>query len=130
MGSPTQRTLALLRKQGWTAAVVEKWNPHAKVRIDMFGCIDIVAIRSQSPLVPYSLDLMLGESEGIIGIQACAGASHAARAKKAWDQPGLHKWLAAGGKFAVMSWAKRGARGKRKVWTPRVEWLATPPSRG
>ena len=104
MTSPTQRTLARLREDGWTAQVVERWNPHARIRQDLFGVIDIVAIKPGLP---------------ILGIQACAGASHAARRTKALAEPRLLTWLAAGGKFEVWSWAKRGPRGERKVWTLR-----------
>lgn len=43
--SPTERTLKALRDDGWTAAVVEKWNPHARVRNDLFGFIDVLALR-------------------------------------------------------------------------------------
>lgn len=42
--SPTERTLAYLRKQGYRVAVVERWNPHAKIRQDLFGIIDVLAI--------------------------------------------------------------------------------------
>lgn len=43
--SPTQLTLKKLRADGWIPAVVEKWNPHIKIRQDLFGFIDILAIR-------------------------------------------------------------------------------------
>lgn len=42
--SPTALSLKYLRDLGFEAAVVEKWNPHAKIRQDLFGCIDIVAV--------------------------------------------------------------------------------------
>ena len=106
--SPTQRSLKAWRDVGATAAVVERWNPHAKIRQDLFGCIDIVVA---TPDI------------GIIGVQACAAASHAARVEKAYQQPGLAAWLKAGGLFRVESWGKKGARGKRKTWQMRVEWI-------
>lgn len=106
MTTPTQRALADARGIGFTCQVVERWNPYARVRVDLFGCIDIIAVR---------------EGVGILGIQACAGASHAARMAKAREQPGLAAWLAAGGRFEVWSYAKRGERGKRKTWTLRRE---------
>lgn len=104
--SPTQRTLKHLRDAGYTVAVVERWNQYAKIRQDLFGIIDLIAI---SPIA------------GIVGIQACAGASHAARRAKSIAEPRLRTWLQAGGKFEVFSWSKTGARGKRKTWTPRCE---------
>ena len=42
---PTQRTLARLRQEGaLEVAIVEHWNPHARIRQDLFGFIDILAI--------------------------------------------------------------------------------------
>ncbi len=104
--SPTARTLQFLRSAGITCQVVEKWNPHAKVRQDLFGCIDILA--------------MLPKMKQILGIQATSGSNHSARMRKAMEEPKLHEWLRAGGHFVVWSWSKTGAKGKRKVWTPRV----------
>ena len=106
MISPTKRALADLRSLGFVAQTVERWNPHAKVRQDLFGCIDIVAVR---------------EGCGILGVQACAGASHAARRAKSLAEPRLRAWLAAGGRFEVFSYARRGGRGERKRWQLRRE---------
>lgn len=50
MSSPTQRTLKVLRDEGWLVAVVEKWNNHVNQRIDLFGFIDIIAIRENETL--------------------------------------------------------------------------------
>lgn len=103
---PTQRTLAELKELGFMAQVVEKWNPHAKVRQDLFGVIDVLAVKP---------------GVGIVGVQACAGASHAARRAKMLAEPRLRTWLLSGGRAEVWSWAKQGARGKRKTWTLRRE---------
>jgi len=111
MSSPTQRTLAECKALGLTAQVVEKWNAYAKVRVDLFDCIDVVAC---------------GEGY-ILGIQACAGASHAARMAKAKASPRVAAWIAGGGQFEVWSWSKRGPRGKRKKWTCRKERLEATP---
>ena len=48
--SPTSRTLAVLREQGYIVAIVEKWNPHARIRQDLFGFIDILAIKRDETL--------------------------------------------------------------------------------
>ena len=42
--SPTQRTLTRLRREGYFAQVVERFNAHAKVRQDLFGFVDVVAV--------------------------------------------------------------------------------------
>jgi len=43
--SPTQRSLAYLREQGYHCEVVEKWNSFTKQRKDLWGWCDILAIR-------------------------------------------------------------------------------------
>ena len=106
MSSPTKRTLAELKRRGWTAQVVERYNSFAKRRVDLFGCIDIVV------LAP----------DGILGIQATGGiGSHAHRRAKIEAEPRMKEWLAKGGKLQIWSWNKQGARGKRKTWQLRVE---------
>ena len=105
--TPTARTLAECKRRGWIAGVVERRIPYKPISIDLFGCIDIV----------------VAMPDGIVGIQACAGASHAARRAKALAEPRLAAWLAAGARFEVWSWSKRGGRGKRKTWQLRAESL-------
>ena len=48
--SPTQRSLKYLRDQGYTVAITEKWNSYAKVRQDLFGFIDMIAIKDGQTL--------------------------------------------------------------------------------
>src|SRR6185503_5720272 len=67
MASPTQRSLAKWREAGAIAQVVERWNPHAKVRQDLFGCIDIIVV----------------EKYLTIGVQSTTAANSAARVDKA-----------------------------------------------
>lgn len=105
--SPTQRTLAECRARGYVVQVVEHWNQYAHIRQDLFGVIDLVALTPS----------------GILGIQACAGASHAIRRDKILAEPRAKAWLKAGGRLAIWSWSKRGPRGKRKVWALREEAL-------
>lgn len=104
MKGPTQRTLALMRKLGWNCAVVEKWIPQTRRRLDMFGAIDIVAIRP-------------GETAGI---QCTSQSNASARIKKLQAEPNMKDWLAAGNRLMVIGWAKKGPRGKRKTWQPTV----------
>jgi hypothetical protein len=109
--SPTARTLAECRKRGLIAQVVEKWNPHARIRQDLFGVIDLLAILPPSNLGPGS----------ILGIQACAGGDHATRRDKILAEPRAAAWIRSGGRLELWSWSKRGDRGARKLWTLRVE---------
>ncbi len=101
--SPTQRSLKYLRETGWDAEVVERWNSYARRRVDLFNCIDIVALRD-------------GELAGV-QTTSQSGSSRIAKIK---DEKLMRAWLRAGGTLYVHGWAKRGPRGKRKVWTVRV----------
>jgi hypothetical protein len=56
-------------------------------------------------------------------VQATVGSCHAARVAKAIAAPALSVWLLASGRFEIWSWAKRGPRGKAKVWTCRRQPL-------
>ena len=107
--SPTVRSLALLRKNGYSAQVTEKWNPYAKIRIDLFGFIDIVAIKE-------------GE-DGVVGVQTTTAAGFSARYKKILGIPAARIWLEAGNKILLHGWAKKGARGKRKLWQTVDRWI-------
>lgn len=101
MTSPTQRSLAHLKASGYCAQVVERFNPYAKVRVDLFGFIDIVAIRD-------------GE---ILGVQTTSRGNMSARVQKILLIPEAKIWLKAGGLIVVHGWALGGAVGKRKLWT-------------
>ena len=48
--TPTQRSLAYLRDEGYLVAIVEHWNPFARIRQDLFGFIDLLAIRRDETL--------------------------------------------------------------------------------
>ena len=98
--SPTSRTLRRLRAEGWMAAVVERWNPHARIRQDLFGILDIVAIRD-------------GET---LGVQATSGSNVARRVEKLTDSEALYALRAAGWRVEVWGWRKR-ANGR---WEPRI----------
>ena len=108
--SPTVRTLAECRKRGWIAEVAERFVrfPPPGHRIDLFGCIDIIALTDN----------------GTLGIQACPGSTHAAHRTKILEEPRANEWLARNNRLELWSWAKQGARGKRKRWTLRVETYA------
>lgn len=105
--SPTARSLAHLRAAGKLVNVVERWNPYARRRQDLFGCIDILA---------------LDAAPGVLGIQTTTADNLAARWTKVHTECLLAAthWLRAGNRLELHGWAKRGPRGKRKVWTLTV----------
>jgi len=98
--SPTERTLARLRKDGWTVAIVEKWNAHVRRRQDLFGFIDILAVRE-------------GET---LAVQACSGGDTSKRVHKIADHENVDAVRKAGWRIEVWGWRKL-ATGH---WEPRV----------
>jgi hypothetical protein len=99
--TPTARSLAYLRRRGYLADVAERWIPGANIRRDLFGCIDIAAI---------GRDLA-----GVLGVQATTIGNMSSRLAKARALPALRTWLAAGNRFEVWGWAKRGRRWAVKI---------------
>lgn len=102
MSSPTQRSLAYYRRRGWTAAVTERWNPHAKIRQDLWGWCDILCFR--------------GDRRGVLGVQTTSdnGGTMAGRVKKLLANPTLREFLLAGNAAEVHGWRK-AATGRWKV---------------
>ena len=107
--SPTARTLAHLRNDGWRCQVVERFCHFSKRRIDLFGVIDVLAIKP---------------GEGTLGVQATSGANTAARVSKAIESDGLRAWLEAGNAFQVFGWRKLTRGKKRPTWEPQIVRLA------
>lgn len=48
--TPSQRSIKLLREQGYQVANVESYNAFTKRKHDLFGCIDILAIGNNETL--------------------------------------------------------------------------------
>lgn len=88
--SPTQRTLAELRKRGYRAQTVERWNPFAKVRQDLFGIIDVIAVGN-------------GET---VGVQATSASNVSARVRKIAEAEAVPDLRKAGWKLLVWGWDK------------------------
>lgn len=91
--SPTQLTLKKWRDAGYLCAIVEKWNPHVKIRQDLFGCIDVIAV---------------GQGE-TVGIQSTSdnGGNVAKRVQKIEDNPETVSRLRDGGwRIVVEGWRK------------------------
>jgi hypothetical protein len=109
--SPTQRTIALLKKQGYQhIAVVEHWNPHARIRQDLFGFIDILAIQPAA---------------GLLAVQACVGGDvNKRREKIRRDRLEVARvWLSVpGNRIEIWGWrqlqVERGS--KKKKWHPII----------
>jgi len=109
MSSPTQRSLKFLRSAGWTAAVVERWNPYAKIRQDVFGFADLIAFRGpQTVLVQCTTaSNMAARRAKIASIPAAAD----------WRNPEVNRYV------LLHGWKKSGPRGKRKTWHVTEEFI-------
>ena len=87
--TPTQRTLAYLREEGYLCAVVEHWNSWARIRQDLFGFIDILAIKKDETLAVQ-----------------CTSTGVAARVKKIQESEYLSRVREAGWKILIVGWSK------------------------
>ena len=111
--TPTQRSKAKLRAEGWTTTPAEQWIPASPagykgplVRKDAFGFGDILAVKIGVP--------------GATLVQVTSGSNVAARIAKIRGIAEAGIWMAAGNRIEVHGWRKVGAAGKRKLWECRV----------
>lgn len=88
--SPTQRSLKHLREQGYRVAVVEKWNPHARIRQDLFGFIDLIALKGPETLA----------------VQSTSRGNVSARVKKITEAEALADVRKANWRIVVHGWGK------------------------
>lgn len=106
--SPTQRTLAMLRKSCSHVAIVEKWIPQTCQRKDVWGFGDILAIDG----LPGSLL-----------VQCTSGNNVSARVHKIRDEcrEAAEAWLRAGNRIVVIGFRKLKPRGTKVAkWHPRI----------
>jgi len=96
MPTPTTRSLDLLRKLGFLAAVVESWIPKLDRRRDLFGFADVLAVH------PRDKVFML--------VQCTSIGNVSSRLKKAQGKGALALWLRAGGLFEVWGWGPGGVK--------------------
>lgn len=105
--SPTQRSKKLLEERGYLVAVVEHWNPHARIRQDLFGFIDLIALGGDRTLA----------------VQTTTGSNAAARVKKIREHPNLVGVTVIGGwSVVVHAWTRPA---KSRSWVCREIEVAT-----
>jgi hypothetical protein len=97
--TPTQRTLSDMRKRGYDAYVVERWDSFTRTRRDLFGFVDV---------------LCLGESE-VVAVQTTSWANVPARIRKIADHENVGAVRKAGIRILVHGWRK----GKNGRWEKR-----------
>lgn len=96
--SPTQRSLKLLRERGYLAEVVEKRIPFQFVTRDLYGCIDILALRGAETLAVQATTM--------------DGGNAANREAKVRAAPALPIMLGAGWRVVVHGWRKLKSSGR------------------
>jgi hypothetical protein len=103
--SPTQRSLKKLRSDGYSVGITEHWNSYVGIRQDLYSFVDMIAIKAGCP---------------IVAVQTTTTGNMSKRIEKIRGIKEAETWLLAGGTIQVHGWAKRGARGKRKLWELKV----------
>lgn len=94
--SPTELTLRELRKRpGVVPWRTEHWNSFARIRQDLFGFVDVLAV---------------GGEHGTLGVQCTSDSNVAARVRKIKESPILPVLLEADWKIEVWGWKKKAGK--------------------
>jgi hypothetical protein len=88
--SPTERSLKALKELDYLPVVVERWNAFAKIRQDLWGWCDILAIKR-------------GE---VLAVQVTTASNVSARIKKIQESETVAKVREAGIRIEVHGWEK------------------------
>ncbi len=107
--TPSQRTLSYLKEGGFTVGTVERFV-NAKSfhgsghRRDLFGCIDLIAVRPQMILAVQST--------------GTGWSSHWKKMVEGSGRPGAMLWLSGGSPLLLIGW-----RPLKGGYQPRVHWF-------
>ena len=88
-----------MKEDGWSVAIVEYWNPFARRRVDLFGFIDILALKGDETLA----------------LQVTSGTNVSARVKKITDHANIAAVRDAGWRVEVWGWRKL-----KSGWSPKI----------
>lgn len=100
---------------GFNPCVVERWigPPRMRQRRDLFGLIDLVAMKDERP--------------GLLGVQCTSLSGLSAREAKLFApvaedefnvRPNMRQWLACGNRLWLVGWRKLAS--ERNRWVPLV----------
>jgi hypothetical protein len=92
--SPTQLSLKKLREEGYVVAVVEHYNYFAKIRQDLFGFIDLLALKGKE----------------VLAVQTTSASNMSARCKKIADHENVDVVREAGWTIHVHGWHQNDKR--------------------
>lgn len=94
-----ERSLKRCREAGYVTGLTEHFNPFVKIRQDLYGFIDFVAMKPGKPL---------------LAVQVCN--THAPEhIVKVCTHPNAKIWLQTGNRIVIHSWVEHSKSGK-KTW--------------
>jgi len=100
--SALQRSMDILRQEGYTVDKAEHWNAFARIRKDLFGFIDVMAVgHCEIVAVQVTKGMLPGHIEKLCKLKTAV------------------KWLEVGGKIVIHHWREIGPKGK-KYWDLEV----------
>jgi hypothetical protein len=148
---PVQRSLAILRDNGWSVAIVEKWIPPRGqmkfgIRLDVWGFGDLLACRpkvwrdcepcrgtgkrfQQGRRYMQTCEACKGVGREVLAessialVQCCRDGDFAEHKDKILAINEFYTWKAAGGLVFLQGWSLKGPRGQKKHWQMREEEL-------
>lgn len=91
--SPLSRSKEMLEGQGFLVGIVEHWNSFARIRQDLYGFLDLLAVR---------------ENE-IVGVQVTSDGNVSARIKKIAAHGNISAVRKSGMAVMVHGWKKNAA---------------------
>jgi len=100
MTTPTARSVEHLRAFGWTVGVVEQRIPHTNITRDLYGFIDLVAIRGAETMA----------------VQVTSGSNVSARVHKIAESEHVGAVRKAGWTIVVHGWRKNS----KGLWMLRI----------
>lgn len=97
MSSPTQRSKKLMEEAGYLVEIVERWNPWAHIRQDLYGIVDLLGVGPA----------------GTLAVQTTTAAHVAERREKILASKAIPYLVAAGWTVRIHGWRKPSKRFRR-----------------
>jgi len=102
--SYSSKSLNYLRRRGWIAESVEKWNPFGYNSKDLFGFADLLAVNKHE----------------FVFVQVTAGYNGSARIKKILANKDAVKFMTWGHKIYVHEWKKKMQPNGRNKFSVKI----------
>ena len=99
-----QRSIKLLKSQGYTTAITEHFNMFAKIRIDLFNFVDILCLQKGK----------------MLAVQTTTAKNILARKIKIEANPNYPLLKSTGCAVEVWGWSLKGKRGEKKTWGVKI----------